>query len=307
MEPHHIFPADYMADPSAHVFNGRIYIYPSHDIEGGHSENDNGDHFGMRDYHVLRMDDINGKAVDCGKVLDLDDIPWAQKQLWDNDCVEKDGRYYLIYSAKDKSGTFRLGVAVADNPEGPFIPQPDPIRGSYSIDPCAFKDDNGEIYCIFGGIWGGQLQCYKDNQLVEQSYLPKGTEPCICPRIARMTDDVLQFAEDPREVIIYDERGERMLAEDPHHFFEASWIHKEGDTYFLTYSTGDTHLMCYATSDNVYGPYTFGGVWLQPVVGWTSHGSICFVDGVRYLFHHDSVPSGGITWLRSLRLMTAEL
>ena len=298
----------FMADPSAHVFNGSIYIYPSHDIDGGHSENDNGDHFCMRDYHVLRMDAIDQpQAIDCGKILDLDDIPWASKQLWDNDVVEKDGKYYLVFCAKDKSGVFRLGVAVADNPEGPFVPQPDPIRGSYSIDPCVFKDKDGQIYCYFGGIWGGQLQCYRNNELIENPVLPKGTEPCICPRIARMTDDVLQFAEEPQEVIILDENGNRMLAEDPHHFFEASWMHREADKYILTYSTGDTHLMCYAEGDNPYGPFRFKGVWLEPVVGWTTHGSVCIINSKRYLFFHDSVPSGGITWLRSVKVKPIDL
>ena len=303
MDAKYLFDKDYMADPSAHVFNGKIYIYPSHDIDGGHSENDNGDHFCMKDYHVLRMDSIEDKqAVDCGKILDLKDIPWAKKQLWDNDVVEKNGKYYLIYSGKDKSGVFRLGVAIADNPEGPFIPEPDPIRGSYSIDPCMFKDDDGAIYCIFGGIWGGQLQCYRNNEMIENNVLPKGTEPCLCPRMAKMTDDVLQFAEEPKEVAILNEQGEPMLAEDVHHFFEASWIHKEGNKYILTYSTGDTHLLCYAESDNVYGPYTFKGEWLQPVVGWTTHACVTMVEGKRYLFFHDSVPSGGVTWLRSVKV-----
>src|SRR5689334_13185615 len=47
----------FTADPSAHVFNGKIYIYPSHDIEAGIAQNDNGDHFAMKDYHILSMDD----------------------------------------------------------------------------------------------------------------------------------------------------------------------------------------------------------------------------------------------------------
>ena len=81
--------------------------------------------------------------------------------MWDNDVVEKDGRYYLIFSAKDYNGVFHLGVATSERPEGPFIPQEHPIRGSFSIDPCVFKDDNGEIYCYFGGLWGGQLQWYR--------------------------------------------------------------------------------------------------------------------------------------------------
>ncbi len=92
MESRYIFPGDYMADPSAHVFEGKLFIYPSHDINGLTTENDNGDHFMMRDYHALRLDDVeNGQAVDLGKILDLSDIPWAGKQLWDNDVMEKNG------------------------------------------------------------------------------------------------------------------------------------------------------------------------------------------------------------------------
>lgn len=299
----YIYDSDYMADPSAHVFNGKLFIYPSHDVNAHSAENDNGDHFMMRDYHVLRLDDVeNGQAVDCGKILDLSDIPWTGKQLWDNDVVEHNGRYYMVFCAKDRCGVFRLGVAVADRPEGPFIPEADPIRGSYSIDPCLFKDTDHTVYCIFGGIWGGQLQCYRNNELIENPVLPKGTEHCICPRIARMTDDMLQFAEEPREVVLLDATGKRMLAEDICHFFEASWLHREGNSYFLTYSTGDTHRLCYAVGNNPYGPFTYKGTWLEPVAGWTTHGSVCLVNGKRYLFHHDSAPSGGVTWLRSLKV-----
>ncbi len=54
----------YTADPSAHVFNGKIYIYPSHDIDAGIPFNDNGDHFGMEDYHVISMENVDAEAVD---------------------------------------------------------------------------------------------------------------------------------------------------------------------------------------------------------------------------------------------------
>jgi hypothetical protein len=67
----------YTADPSAHVFDGKIYIYPSHDIEGGVTFNDNGDHFCMEDYHVFRMDSPDSVAVDCGVALHVKDVPWA--------------------------------------------------------------------------------------------------------------------------------------------------------------------------------------------------------------------------------------
>lgn len=97
----YLFPSDYMADPSVHVFNDKLYIYPSHDWDSGAAFDDDGGHFEMKDYHVLTLTDIeNEEAIDCGKILDLQDIPWAGRQMWDNDVVEKDGKYYLIFSAR---------------------------------------------------------------------------------------------------------------------------------------------------------------------------------------------------------------
>ena len=76
--------------------------------------------------------------------------------------------------------------------------------------------------------------------------------------------------------------------------------------YYFSYSTGDTHLLCYAVGDNPYGPFTYQGVILTPVVGWTTHHSIAEYKGKWYLFHHDCVPSGGKTWLRSLKVVELE-
>lgn len=303
----YLFPSDYMADPSANVFNGKLYIYPSHDWDSGAAFDDDGGHFQMKDYHVLSFEDVeNGEATDHGVILAVEDIPWAGRQLWDNDVVEKDGKYYLIFSLKDKNDVFHLGVAVADRPEGPFTPQPDPIRGSYSIDPCVFKDDDGSIYTYFGGIWGGQLQRYKDNKALGKEHLPEGDEPALPSRVAKMTDDILQFAEEPRPVIIVDDNGEPLKANDPHRFFEASWMHKMNGKYYFSYSTGDTHFICYAVGDNPYGPFTYKGVILEPVVGWTTHHSIVEFKGKWYLFHHDCVPSNDVTWLRSLKVKELE-
>src|SRR6185369_15627284 len=72
----------YTADPSAHVFNGKIYIYPSHDTAMGTPENDMGDHFDMQDYHILSMDNIGGKVTDNGVAITKKDIPWVGRQLW---------------------------------------------------------------------------------------------------------------------------------------------------------------------------------------------------------------------------------
>lgn len=297
----------YMADPSAHVFNGKIYIYPSHDIDAGIPENDNGDHFAMRDYHVFSMDDIEGEVVDHGVVLDIKDIPWAGRQLWAPDAAYKNEKYYLYFPLKDKTDIFRIGVAVSDKPEGPFVPQSDPIKGSYSIDPAVLDDGDGNFYMYFGGLWGGQLQRYRNNKAIECGHEPADDEPALCARVVKLTDDMLEFAEEPRDVLILDEKGEPLKAGDhKRRFFEASWMHKYNGKYYFSYSTGNTHLICYAIGDNPYGPFTYQGVILTPVVGWTTHHSICEFKGKWYLFHHDSVPSGGKTWLRSMKVVELE-
>lgn len=304
-EPRYLVPGDYMADPAVHVFGDTVYIYPSHDRESGIPENDNGDHFDMNDYHVFSTKDIeSGPVTDHGVVLKVADIPWAGRQLWDNDVVFKDGRYYMYFPLKDKTDIFRIGVAVADKPEGPFVPMSDPMKGSYSIDPAVLADKDGHHYMYFGGLWGGQLQRYKDNKALESAYLPEGDEPALPARVARLADNMLEFAEEPRPVIILDENGQPLKAGDTsRRFFEASWMHVYNGVYYFSYSTGDTHRLCYAIGDNPYGPFTYQGVILTPVVGWTTHHAIVEFKGRWYLFHHDCVPSGGKTWLRSLKVV----
>ena len=102
----------YTADPSAHVFNGKIYIYPSHDIDAGDAFDDLGSHFAMEDYHVISMDTPQGEAVDNGLALHVKDVLWAEKQMWAPDATEKDGTYYLFFPAKGYDGIFRIGVAI---------------------------------------------------------------------------------------------------------------------------------------------------------------------------------------------------
>src|SRR5512142_1459047 len=126
----------FTADPSAHAFEGRVYIYPSHDLALDVEENDNGDQYQMADYHVFSQEHPEGPVTDHGEVLHLAQVPWASKQLWAPDAACRDGRYYLYFPARDRAGVFRIGVATAARPEGPFTPDPEPIPGTFSIDPC---------------------------------------------------------------------------------------------------------------------------------------------------------------------------
>ncbi len=303
MRKRYLVPGDYMADAAVHVFNGRLYIYPSHDWESGIPENDNGDHFNMKDYRVFSLDDVmEGEVTDHGVVLDTKDIPWAGRQLWDCDVACKNGKYYMYFPLKDKNDIFRIGVAVSDKPEGPFIPEANPIKGSYSIDPAIFEE-NGAYFMYFGGLWGGQLQRYRNNKALECAIFPAGDEPALCPKVVKLSADMMEFAEEPRDLVILDKEGKPLTAGDTERrFFEASWIHKYNGKYYFSYSTGDTHLLCYAIGENPYGPFVYQGVLLTPVVGWTTHHAIAEFKGKWYLFHHDCVPSGGKTWLRSLKV-----
>lgn len=290
------------ADPSAHVFEGRLYIYPSHDIDSGAPFDDEGGHFGMEDYHVLRMDTPAGETTDCGVALHVRDVPWAAQQMWAPDAACRDGRYYLYFPAKDRQGMFRIGVAASHRPEGPFIPEPEPMAGTYSIDPAVYEDDDGTHYLYFGGIWGGQLQKYRDNRYDAAHEEPAGDAPALGPRVGRLDACMTLLAEPTREIIILDEHGQPLRADDhARRFFEGPWLHKYQGRYYLSYSTGDTHLLCYAVGDSPYGPFTYGGVILTPVVGWTTHHSICAFEGQWYLFYHDAVLSGGVTHLRSVK------
>lgn len=299
----------FTADPSAHVFDGKIYIYPSHDIDAGDAFDDLGSHFAMEDYHVLSMEDPAAEATDHGQALHIKDVPWASQQMWAPDAAEKDGMYYLFFPAKDREGIFRIGVATSNSPTGPFAPQPQAIKNSFSIDPAVFKDEDGSYYMYFGGIWGGQLQRWRTgtfNATEEKSpvaHLPAGNEHALCAKVARLTGDLLEFAGEPRDVMILDENGKPLLQGDnDRRFFEASWMHKYNGKYYFSYSTGDTHFICYAIADDPYGPFIYQGRILEPVVGWTSHHSICEFEGRWYLFYHDSSLSKGVTHLRSVKV-----
>jgi len=296
----------YTADPSAHVFNGKIYIYPSHDIESGVAENDNGDHFNMKDYHIFSMEDPNGPVTDHGVAFSVKDIPWAGRQLWAPDVAFKDDTYYLYFPLKDKQDVFRIGVATSKSPSGPFKAEKEPIQGSFSIDPAVFTDTDGSAYLYFGGIWGGQLQRWKDGQYAangSKTDLENDTAAAIAPKVAKLSADMKSFAEPVKDVIIVDENGKELRGGDhDRRFFEGAWMHKYNGKYYFSYSTGDTHYLAYAIGEKPEGPFTYQGVFLKPVVGWTTHHSIVEFKGKWLLFYHDTQISGGKTHLRNVKV-----
>jgi hypothetical protein len=282
----------YTADPSAHVFNGRIYVYPSHDVPTDIPDDDLGSEYAMHDYRVLSMDHIGGKVTISPPILDVKQIPWASKQSWAPDAAYRNGTYYLYIPARDHDGVFRIGVATSKSPTGPFKAEPQPIRDAYSIDPAVFTDGDGQSYMLFGGIWGGQLQRWTGGRFDphgSDTDLKQDDKPALSARIARLAPDMKQFAESPRDLVILDEHGKPLLGGDhDRRFFEGGWMFRHGGKYYFTYSTGDTHFLAFATGDSPYGPFHYRGHFMLPVQGWTTHHSIVEINGKWWLFYHDT-------------------
>lgn len=292
----------YTADPSAHVFDGRLYLYPSHDLDHDNLANDNGDQYDMTDYHVLSLSEIGGEVKDHGQALHVDDVPWATKQMWAPDAAYKDGTYYFYFPARDHNNQFRIGVATSPRPEGPFSPSPSPIEGTYSIDPAVFVEEQ-EAYLFLGGLWGGQLEKWRNGQFDPEGSEPEDHEFALGPLMAKLSEDMQSLAHPLQEIKILDEGGSPILAGDhERRFFEGVWVHKYQGTYYLSYSTGNTHYLVYATSEHIEGPYHYRGRILEPVLGWTTHHSIVEYHDKWYLFYHDASLSGGVDNKRSVKV-----
>lgn len=278
----------FTADPSARVFDCKLYFYPSHD-------QDNASGFNMVDYHVFSLGD-DGSFTDEGTILHLDDVPWASQYAWAPDAAYKDGTYYFYFPAKDNQGVFRIGVATADQPTGPFTAEATPIAGSFSIDPTVFTDDDGQSYMYFGGQWGGQLECFNSGSYNASDCASDngdGGSGDGLPRVAALGADMKSFSGGVQEVTLQGGAAR---------FFEGTWVHKYDGKYYFSYSDGPNHQLHYATGDDPMGPFEYQGVLLpNHNQGWTTHHSVVEFQGNWYLFYHDSACSNGETNKRCVK------
>jgi len=143
----------FTADPTARVFNNKVYLYPSHDIVP--PEGQRKDWFCMEDYHVFSSENLTD-WTDHGIIVTQANVPWGKADgysMWAPDCVKKNGKYYFYFPNGPKSGRgFAIGVATADRPEGPFTLEPEPIKGVSGIDPCVLVDNDGQAYIYWSGM-----------------------------------------------------------------------------------------------------------------------------------------------------------
>jgi hypothetical protein len=261
----------FTADPTARVFDGKVYVYASHDIHEPPGYTGRKNWFVMEDYHVFSSTNLTD-WTDHGVILTQKDVPWADGNaysMWAPDCVFANGKYYFFFPAKDKAGEKRIGVAIGDTPVGPFKPQPDYIEGVVGIDPDVFIDADGSAY----------LSWSRNDALV----------------IARLKPDLLAL---DGEVKALDNLPKKGLQEGP-------FMVKRDGTYYLTYPHVANRIerLEYATSKSPMGPFEWKGVLLDESASgcWTSHHSIVDYRGQWYLFYHDRDLSPANDKRRSIR------
>jgi Beta-xylosidase len=158
----------FSADPSARVFNGRVYLYPSHDNLAREGRG-RPIWFCMEDYHVFSSSNLTD-WTHHGIILGQNKVNWVDSttfSMWAPDCIARNGKYYFYFPANVKASIgrgFGIGVAVADHPAGPYTPQLEPINNVHGIDPCPFIDKDGQAYIYYSlnKIFVAKL---KDNML----------------------------------------------------------------------------------------------------------------------------------------------
>ena len=264
----------FSADPSARVFGDRVYVFPSHDIL---ATKDRGrlDWFCMEDYHVFSSENLTD-WTDHGVIVQQNEVPWVKPDsysMWAPDCIERNGKYYFYFPSTIKDSLtdikgFTIGVAVADKPEGPYKPEPLPIKGVKGIDPNVFIDKDGQAYLYWsqGNIYAAKL---KENVL-------------------ELDSEVMTLGELPKEGL---KEGPYML--------------ERNGIYYLTYPhvENKTERLEYAISDNPLGPFKFAGVIMDEWANgcWTNHQSIINFKNQWYLFYHHNDYSPNFDKARSIR------
>lgn len=264
----------YSADPTARVFGDKIYVYPSHDILATEGKGRVG-WFCMEDYHVFSSANLTDWE-DHGVVVTQNKVPWVRPDsysMWAPDCIYRNGNYYFYFPTSPKDTLtfgrgFTIGVAIANKPEGPYTPQPTPIKGVHGIDPNVFIDKDGQAYLYWsaGNIYA-----------------------------AKLMENMTELAS---EVVTLKDLPTNGLKEGP-------FLFERNGTYYLTFPHVENKIerLEYATSDRPLGPFKMTGVIMDesPTGCWTNHHSVVQFKNQWYLFYHDRDYSPNFDKARSIR------
>ena len=219
------------ADPEGIVLDDEYWIYPT--ISAPYDEQ-------------LFMDAFSSKDLVTWtkhpKVLSKENISWLRRALWAPAIVQANGKYYIFFGANDIQSNEELGgigVAVADNPAGPFKdalgkPLIDKfVNGAQPIDQFVFKDDDGQYYMYYGG-WG---HC----------------------NIVKLSPDLLS-------IVPFDD-GTMYKEVTPENYTEGPFMLKRDGKYYFMWSegawVGPDYCVAYAIADSPFGPFERVGKILQ--------------------------------------------
>ena len=263
----------YIPDGEPHVFGGRVYLYGSHDREGGHT-------FCMEDYEVFSaaVDDLTQWRSE-GVIYRAEQDPLYGKfpYMYAPDCVRgNDGRYYLYYcmSGEYGQGGYHnpISVAVCDEPAGKFEylgqvrwKDGQVMRRYVCFDPAVMNDD-GVIRLYYGTQYGyeeepdflasGRLQDEVEMFGLSAEEILAYPDSINGAIMLTLEDDMLTVREEPRHIIPYRVKGTDF---EEHPFFEASSMRKVGAKYYFIYSSWQNHELCYTVSDFPDRGFRFGG------------------------------------------------
>lgn len=257
-----IFSQRYTADPTAVEYNGRLYVYCSHDEDLMPNQNT----YNIPDITCISTDDLKN-WTDHGEVFNPSkDSSWATKS-WAPSIVYRNNKFYLYYG----NGGNGIGVAVSDSPTGPFK---DPLRGPlvsnntpgvlpannmWLFDPGVFVDDDGQAYMYFGGNGESNI------------------------RVIKLGNDMISTV------------GSAMTMTAPR-FFEAAYMHKYNGKYYFTYASDysiSASRIEYMMSDKPTSGFTYKGIVLaQPPDNYNNnnhHTIVQFKDKWYCVYHNRTV------------------
>lgn len=297
---------EHIPDGEPHVFGDRVYIYGSHDKEGGEA-------FCMLDYvtYSAPVNDLTDWRYE-GVIYKASQDPNYENHpyMYAPDVVQgNDGRYYLYYSlaggTKTKSwASWIMSVAVCDTPNGKFeflgnVKYKDGtiVKDFLMFDPGVFND-NGRIFMYYGfNSFGNELPLTEQGSFHDKT-LEEILENPYRSAYVELENDMVTVKHKPRQLLPHETKGTSF---EGHTFFEASSMRKFGDTYYFMYSPREcNHEICYATSKYPDKDFTFGGVLVsngdielngrapKDRVARTgnNHGSLELINGEYYIFYH---------------------
>lgn len=273
-----IVQTNFSPDPAPMVHNGTLYVYTGDDIPGT-------DFYYMTKWRVFSTTDMVN-WTNHGVPIALETFSWARDRGWAAQCVERDGKFYWYMCAQSDKNDMSIGVAVADNPAGPFkdaLGKPLIQNGSWSnIDPTALVDDDGQAYLYWGngGLFGVKLNKDMISYSGKIDTVPLTVETFGGSRANR-----------------------RQGVENKDMFVEGPWLYKRNNKYYMMFAGmgrgGET--LSYSMSDSPTGPWKYQGKIMenQKTNSFTNHGGIIDYKGQSYLFYHTGLLPGGGSYGRA--------